>query len=426
MRKLPTIEETIEFVKDAHTNHLLNSSKSIIPYHWHLIRVMLRLGENTNEETKIAALLHDVLEDTTITKQNLRDRGYSEKIISDVVYCSYTEFPKLSKQHWMRLIHQEAPTSVIRIKYADISDNLAFERMFGLYKILQCDLIEKNNIETTKHKKFHKATKDFPILSRIYTEIQGKNPYSLEPKVFPVYYDSLNYLLNSEFSNREHEIKNIESLEFSDRLLIKKLLNYLPLQEQEQYMNMQNLNTWTIKGTLSILYDNAQNPYIALNVDNNYAIDFQNYISINFGENYVKNQISRDKNLFHITVINAAEYGFIEKNFPDKIEIIKQNLNSSFNCFFHGIGKVEALVKKSENKNTAFFAIIENSALDHFREKINLKKHHFHLTIGFDKKDVHGVNKDKSTCIVSPEDVHLFNCQREDCLKNKMIKHRIK
>lgn len=408
MNQLPNLIETLEFVTEAHTNRLIKPSKSVVPYHWHLLRVMIRLGEKASYEEKLVALLHDVLEDTNVTKEELQQRGYSDKVISDVVYCSYTEFPKLSKQKWMRLLHEEAPTSVIRLKYADICDNLGFERMIGLYEILKNQLLENNKQENNSSKKFFRQTKNFPILARIFTEILNNHPYSTEPKVYPPYYDSLNYLLNSEKNNREHEIKNIINLEFSDRLLVKKVLDYLPIDEKQNYMSLQKLNTWTIKGYMTLMEDNSKNNYIALTVDNDYVIEFQNYIQKNKGNQYIENQILRDKGMFHVTVINAAEYSNLKKNYPEKIETINEQIGNTIELFFHGIGHAEGSVKKNNEINTTFFAVLESVNLNIFREKLKLKKHDFHITIGFDKKDVHGVKKDRSTVITTPEEVHVF------------------
>lgn len=405
MSNNPSIQETLDFVRDAHQNHLIKPDRTNIPYHWHLLRVMLRLGPHATHEEKLVALLHDVLEDTTVTKENLKSRGYSDRVISDVVYCSYTEFPKLSKQHWMRMINQEAPSSVIRVKYADISDNLGFERMFGLYDILKNELMIYNQGESSRSKSFYRQTEGFPILARIFTQILGKTPYSTEPSVFPVYYDALNYLLNGS-ENREHEVSNILSLEFSDRLLIKDIFQYLPVEEQIQYMRLQNLTSWTIKGNLSIIKDNAENSYVALNVSPEYAKELQFYLSANGLDNYIQNQTNRDKNSFHVTLINAADFGYIQKNSPEKLEIINSNLHLDFDMFFHGIGKAEGFVRKNPEKQTAYFAVLENPLLDSFREQLSLKKHDFHLTLGFENKDVHGVAKNRSTIIASPVEIH--------------------
>lgn len=403
-----SITETLKFAANAHKNHLLKPSRDEVPYHWHLLRVMLRLGPNASHEEKQVALLHDVLEDTTITKENLKEFGFSDKVISDVVFCSYTEFPELSKQFWMRHIHQNAPTSVIRVKYSDISDNLGFERMAAFYNILIDEMKSKNPMESSRAKSFERQTKGYPILARILTEIVGKTPFSTEPSVFPVYYDSLNYLLKSDEKNRENEVQDILSLEFSDKKLINELLSYLPEDEKLKYFETQTLNAWTIKGLLSKITDNGGSEYIALKIDNEYGLEYQSLLnSLGFQE-FTENQIKRDNGLFHVTVLNAMEYGHIKKNAPEKLSIIEPALNQEIDLFFHGIGKAEK-ADKTDNLNKALFTVVESATLASLREQLGMKPFDFHMTLGFKDKDVHGVRKNRDTIVFPPQSCHYIH-----------------
>jgi (p)ppGpp synthase/HD superfamily hydrolase len=51
------------------------------PYITHIMRVMERCK---TEEEKIVAALHDVVEDTSITIDDLRKAGFSEKVLAAV------------------------------------------------------------------------------------------------------------------------------------------------------------------------------------------------------------------------------------------------------------------------------------------------------------------------------------------------------
>lgn len=413
-----SIEETLAFASEAHKNHLIKPSREKIPYHWHLLRVMLRLGDDATHEEKQVALLHDVLEDTTITKEDLKAKGFSDKVISDVVFCSYTEFPEMSKQQWMKHIHNNAPTSVVRVKYADISDNLGFERMASFYNILLNEMKEKNQTESSRAKSFERQTRGYPILARILTQIVGKTPYSEEPSVFPVYYDSLNYLLQGEKGNRENEVQNILSLEFSDRKLINHLLAFLPQEEKIAYLEDQKLNTWTIPGQISKITDNSGSDYIAVKVNNEDAYEYQEMLHQLGLHEYTSNQIKRDKGHFHVTIINAMEYGNLKKNYSEKLPILETYLQEPVDMFFHGIGKASK-DDKSGQTNTALFAVIENATLSSLREKLGMKPFNFHMTLGFKDKDVHGVPKDKSTVIFSPQEFHYVMFDKNNTLTKK-------
>jgi hypothetical protein len=57
-------------------------------------------------------------------------------------------------------------------------------------------------------------------------------------------------------------------------------------------------------------------------------------------------------------------------------------------------------VGKAESKgNTSYFIVCESDKLDAVRTRFELTKQDFHITIGFDKKDVFGVVKDKSSLL---------------------------
>jgi hypothetical protein len=49
----------------------------------------------------------------------------------------------------------------------------------------------------------------------------------------------------------------------------------------------------------------------------------------------------------------------------------------------------------TKETNTAYFIVCESEKLDAIRTRFGLPKHDFHITIGFNPKDVHGVPKNK-------------------------------
>ena len=66
-----TLERAIAIAADAHAGA---RDKAGEPYILHCLRVMLRLG---SEEERIAAVLHDLLEDTNWTREDLQQEGFS-------------------------------------------------------------------------------------------------------------------------------------------------------------------------------------------------------------------------------------------------------------------------------------------------------------------------------------------------------------
>jgi (p)ppGpp synthase/HD superfamily hydrolase len=116
---MPTIDETIEFIKSAHAGQ---SDKAGNPYWMHPVSVMRRLGEDACEDAKIAALLHDVLEDTEYTADDLLVMGYSPEVVEAVRLLSR---PKggLTYMNWIRTIAASGNKIAIRVKIADNEDN---------------------------------------------------------------------------------------------------------------------------------------------------------------------------------------------------------------------------------------------------------------------------------------------------------------
>ena len=66
------------------------------PYIWHCLRVMEgvneRAGTRAFRNTRAAALLHDTLEDTSWTTDDLIDRGISEVVASTVVMLTHQDW----------------------------------------------------------------------------------------------------------------------------------------------------------------------------------------------------------------------------------------------------------------------------------------------------------------------------------------------
>lgn len=72
------LSRAIVIATEAHSGQV---DKGGNPYILHPLRVMLSM---TNDETRIAAVLHDVVEDTKITFNDLRREGFSEEIIEAI------------------------------------------------------------------------------------------------------------------------------------------------------------------------------------------------------------------------------------------------------------------------------------------------------------------------------------------------------
>lgn len=143
---------------------------------------------------------------------------------------------------------------------------------------------------------------------------------------------------------------------------------------------------------------NGQN-YLAIKVELSNIQPFLDRLQSELGEDfllYTGNQIARDGGKYHITVINVMDYGRLVKSlgmdkFLSALEPILEYEIDDLDML--GVGKAES------KGNTSYFVVCESDKLDAVRTRFELPKQDFHITLGFDKKDVFGVVKDKSSLL---------------------------
>lgn len=89
------------------------------PYIGHLERVSNKL---TNQNTRIAGLLHDVVEDTNLTFTDLKELNFNEEIIELVKLVTNSTKEK-SYHDKITSIIESNNIEAIKLKYSDMSDN---------------------------------------------------------------------------------------------------------------------------------------------------------------------------------------------------------------------------------------------------------------------------------------------------------------
>jgi hypothetical protein len=95
------------------------------PYVDHVLRVMLRVH---GEETRMTAVLHDVLEDSEITVVDLYERGCPVEVVSAVV--ALTKRPGEQLEAYLGRV--AADPLAVTVKRADLADNCDPERLARL------------------------------------------------------------------------------------------------------------------------------------------------------------------------------------------------------------------------------------------------------------------------------------------------------
>lgn len=111
--------------------HQHQKRKDGTPYIAHPVRVAIRAasslsnicqpGESLDLEIQIVALLHDVVEDTDITIEELRELGFDESVLLAIE--AVTKRPGEKYADFILRIKSAGPVAVY-VKLADIADNL--------------------------------------------------------------------------------------------------------------------------------------------------------------------------------------------------------------------------------------------------------------------------------------------------------------
>lgn len=111
---MSTIERAIEIAASAHAGQV---DKAGQPYIFHPLKVMLRVS---TEHERITAVLHDVVEDTHITLEQLRLEGFASE-----VFVAVEALTKLPGESWLDAAARAKRDPVARIvKLADNAENM--------------------------------------------------------------------------------------------------------------------------------------------------------------------------------------------------------------------------------------------------------------------------------------------------------------
>lgn len=143
---------------------------------------------------------------------------------------------------------------------------------------------------------------------------------------------------------------------------------------------------------ITYIKDSIGYNYLGLKIQDEMVIPYLEKFKEVTGDQYdnlVLNQQIRDNEEYHITIINVSEYNKLLK------EMGSNFINSLHNIFNYDIDDLELLGIGSANRNNniAYFIVCKSEKLDAIRTRYNLSKKDFHITIGFSKKDIFGVNK---------------------------------
>ena len=116
---MATIERAIETASSANAGQV---DKAGQPYIFHPLRVMLRV-EGAHEQ--MAAVLHDVVEDTIVTIDHLEQEGFPSEVLQAI-----TALTKLPGETRLEAASRAAADPIARIvKLADNAENMDLSRI---------------------------------------------------------------------------------------------------------------------------------------------------------------------------------------------------------------------------------------------------------------------------------------------------------
>ena len=135
------IDQAMAIAVEAYSGQTDKAGKTYI---LHPLRIMHQME---TEAEMVVALLHDVIEDSDFTAQDLLDRGISTDVVEAVEMLT-----KGKSEDYMDFIDRVKTNPLAaRVKKADIEDNI---------NVLRLGKLEANDLERVKkyHKAWHRLT----------------------------------------------------------------------------------------------------------------------------------------------------------------------------------------------------------------------------------------------------------------------------
>ena len=116
-----TLGRAISIAAEAHAGQ---KDRAGAPYILHPIRLMIQMD---TEDAMMAAVLHDVVENSTWTLDDLRKEGFSNEVLNAV--DSLTHRDKEGEDYWDYIQRAKSDPIAIKVKLADLEDNLNPDRL---------------------------------------------------------------------------------------------------------------------------------------------------------------------------------------------------------------------------------------------------------------------------------------------------------
>lgn len=142
--------------------------------------------------------------------------------------------------------------------------------------------------------------------------------------------------------------------------------------------------------------DILNNNYIGIKMPNEIVQPYLNFLKEEIGEDnyalYTENQQKRDRGDYHITVLNVMEFNKLNKELG--MDKFVNSLDAVFKYEIDDL-KLKGVGTATKNENRAYFIVCESEKLNAIRTRYELEPRDFHVTLGFNFKDIFGVRKNE-------------------------------
>lgn len=154
IKKLTPCQELSLAVKLAAEGHLNQTDKGGKPYILHPLKVMHYLKTDDMQLMAIG-VMHDLLEDTPTNVFDLKDMGFSDRVVNGVVCL--TKRDGQPDEHYIAAIKMNV--DAVKVKLADLRHNTDVRRLKGLSDkdLLRMRKYHNMHVELTKALKIHEG-----------------------------------------------------------------------------------------------------------------------------------------------------------------------------------------------------------------------------------------------------------------------------
>lgn len=183
MDSIPGLDDAILLAAQAHHG---KKDKLNRPYILHVLRVMLMLE---SDEERIVGVLHDVVEESDVSLDRLRELGYSERVVKALDLLTRRKDQESYEGYISRL---KVDPLAVSVKRADLVDHLAPSVEGGP------GWLEKNHPRL--YKRYQKALLEIGIW-----KVLGKDASDIEAEMYPLgEYRSKREALKAAYRRLEH------------------------------------------------------------------------------------------------------------------------------------------------------------------------------------------------------------------------------